>query len=290
MSSYSDEGIRQQVRICLMKIKKDDAFMESHLDASDYECINMNNKAGDEEKFNMFLKYVAMCLTSPKKAKKFVDQRLKKNHIVLEEIEKFDPDTYVLEEDPVKVSKSDLIKERQQNAKKTEAKKKKSKENNKMDVDTEEAPAAAVEQKSDKKRPRSKSTPKKESKSDSKTSRVSIQFSKKERKSFAKDAMMEYKAQKEETLEEVPEEYSKHWGKIVFGKWKKDPHRPVLLLGPYGVPPGPFRDMWQKMFKNVSAPSISTCWAFHSCLDSAYTYWFVTLPHRSPNCVSPRHQ
>mmetsp|Transcript_19150 Transcript_19150/g.31755 ORF Transcript_19150/g.31755 Transcript_19150/m.31755 type:complete len:917 (-) Transcript_19150:990-3740(-) len=270
--SCTDDNIRQQVRICLMKIKKDDAFMESQLHASDYDIINKDNKV----KYNLFLHYVSMSLmkSKRKKASIFVNQRLKKSDIVQNEIEQFDPDTYVPEDPPVMGSKSEPPPPKKKKAKKAKAAK-----IDKMDVDDDDDEEPADDKKDNKKRPRSKSSstkkvPTKGGGETSNTKRVNIQFSKKERRLYSDDAKNEFISVQDELLERVPEEHSKHWGEIVFGKWKKDPHRPVVLLGPYGVPPGTLRDTWVKMFENTKGdPKRMWYWCFWygAPLGEAYT-------------------
>jgi hypothetical protein len=240
--SYTDDDIRQQVRICLKKIKMDDAFMESHLHASDYDDIDKN--AMDTKTYDLFLKYVAMSMTNnrERKANKFVVDRLTKTDFVQVEIKNFDAENYVLEDPPVLgAAKSKPPKQIQV----------------KMGVDGEQE--AAKEKTDNKKRPRSKSLTQKETKA-SKKSRVMLQFSDNEKVKFAGDSKREYLSEKAELMERIPEEYSKNIGKIVFGKWKKDPYRPVLLAGPYQVPPGNLRDTWITMFENVSTTSRGWFW------------------------------
>lgn len=61
----------------------------------------------------------------------------------------------------------------------------------------------------------------------------------------------EYLEKRAELEKELDEGYKKHFGAIAFSRWKKDPVRPVVLLGPYSVPP-PLRATWMKMYESVS--------------------------------------
>ena len=85
----------------------------------------------------------------------------------------------------------------------------------------------------------------------SKKNRIAFKISKNELRQLAEASKKEYTSQKADVLERVPASHQRHWGQIMFGKWKKDPWRPVLVLGPYQVHPD-LRDTWMKMFENVS--------------------------------------
>jgi hypothetical protein len=226
-----------------MKITQDNAFMESHLHASDFDEIN--KRALDTSKYDMFLKYVSMSMTNnrKRKAERFTKERLTKTDVVEVEIDNFDPDTYVLEEPPVL----------RRTTATSEAPPEQIQVPVEIGLDMEEEEEPADEETDSKKRARSKSTTQKEAKRKSKESRVQLDLK------LARDREKEYLSEKKDILERIPEEYSKHIGKIVFGKWRKEPYRPVLLAGPYQVPPGTLRDAWMKMFENVSTASPNAC-------------------------------
>lgn len=61
----------------------------------------------------------------------------------------------------------------------------------------------------------------------------------------------EFEAQKAEILDELDDDYTQHFGKIAFRKWKKDPYRPGVILSPFSVPQK-LRNDWFKMYDNVS--------------------------------------
>jgi hypothetical protein len=237
-SFYTDEDICQQVRICLYNIKRDEAFVTGELASSDYDVIK---DGADDGMMNKFLNYVSKSLVKKKKVKVFKEKRLKKNYDqLLTEIAKFDPDTYVMEEDPVQTSKEPppTKEKRGGNKMKVEV------DDSKMEVDE-----PVDEKKSATKRRRSSTT--KSTKEPKKKKSKIFKMRASEREQIAADSLNEYLSQKADILERVPEAYKKQWGSIVFGKWKKDPWRPVVILGPYQVHPD-HREIWMKMFNNVS--------------------------------------
>jgi hypothetical protein len=67
---------------------------------------------------------------------------------------------------------------------------------------------------------------------------------------YAREAKIAYLIQKWQVSKRVCESHSKLWGKIMFCRWKKQPYRPVLVLGPYQVHPD-LRDTWMEMFEEV---------------------------------------
>ncbi len=58
-------------------------------------------------------------------------------------------------------------------------------------------------------------------------------------------------AEKSEWLDRIPKEIKSRFRECGFSKWGKE-WLPVLELGPFDVEPGPVRDMWFEMFRNVS--------------------------------------
>ena len=54
-------------------------------------------------------------------------------------------------------------------------------------------------------------------------------------------------------LSRIPEDVKSRFREGGFSKWGRD-WLPVLVLGPFDVPPGKVRDMWLNMFEKVS------CW------------------------------
>ena len=85
----------------------------------------------------------------------------------------------------------------------------------------------------------------------SKKNRLAIKIPESERRQLAEESKKEYMSQKADVLERVPASHQKQWGQIMFSRWKTNPWRPVLVLGPYQVHPD-LRDTWMKMFENVS--------------------------------------
>ena len=227
-SFFSDDALCQQIRICLMRIKRDEAFVEGELASRDYQTIK---KGKDEHVKEKFIKYVSKSLLPKKKADKAaLRKRLIGNNLLENEVANFNPDTYVMEENP-EPSEKDQTSSKGKTASKGESEDKK---------ETDEPGS--------KKRRRSSSVkPVKESKKN----RIAFKMSESERKKLAKESKMEYFSQKSDVLDRVAESHKKYWGQIMFGKWKKDPWRPVLVLGPYQVHPE-LRDTWMKMFENVS--------------------------------------
>ena len=78
-----------------------------------------------------------------------------------------------------------------------------------------------------------------------------------ERQCWAEEERKKFVSQRSKVLRKVPASHRKLWGQIMFCKWKNDPWRPVLVLGPYQVHPD-LRDVWMKMFHNVSSVGFST--------------------------------
>ena len=232
-SLYSNDAIRQQVRICLTRIKRNEAFIEDQLQASDYEIIE---KGDDELMMKKFANFVSKSLlmkaiTESKEG--LLDRNLLKN-----EISKFNPDTYVVENASVPLEN--------QQAAATENAASEAEGSDEMETNDP----------GNKKRRRSKSqNPAKVSNKKHCTSKVSLS----ERQLLSEELRMEsftaYLAQKADVLERVPECHKKHWGRIMFGRWKADQWRPVLVLGPFQVRPD-LRDTWMKMFESVSC-----CWS-----------------------------
>lgn len=247
-SSYSDDAIRQQIRICLMRIKRDEAFVEGEgLASPDFQTIK---KGKDENVKEKFIKYVSKSLQLKKKSdKSALKKRLLHDNLMETEIANFNPNTYVMEDDPAPSEKEQTG----------------TKGNSAGEVEVGDKKDASA-----KKRRRSSSLkPGKESKK----GRIAFKMSDSERRKLAKESKMEYLSQKADVLERVPESHKKHWGQIMFGKWKKDPWRPVLVLGPYQVHPD-LRDTWMKMFENTKGDPQRMwywCYWYGSPVGEAYT-------------------
>lgn len=202
-----------------MKIKQDDAFMDgSNLHASDYNDI-ISEKA-DRKKLGLFLDYVSDSLKKTKKAKRARGKLDSMLDIILKEIATFDPATY------------------------------KEGEDNGSAAAGNDAAAADGDNEGTKKRRRSSSKTAEPKKKKGKN-RKSVTFKKAEKLQIAKQMKLEYSQKREELEDEIDADYKKHFGSIAFSRWKKDPFRPVVLLGPYSVPP-PLRETWMKMYENVS--------------------------------------
>jgi hypothetical protein len=258
--TYTDDDIRQQIRICLMRIKRDDAFVDGELSSEDYGPIKDGGNPDITEKF---MDFVAKSMVKTSKAKKaFKKERLliHNRKLLRMEIKKFDPDTYVMET-PVATK----INQKEVNA----ASNNKNDKDNQMQLDDDnnhdddddvedddEENNKKVAGVKKRRRPSSpnnvttKATPK-QSSSKKKNKSIAFRTAKKERLKLADELRREYLSQKADVLERLPESYKKQWGQIYFCKWKKDPHRPVLVLGPYQVHPE-LRETWMKMFNNVS--------------------------------------
>lgn len=78
-----------------------------------------------------------------------------------------------------------------------------------------------------------------------------LETSPSERLQWAEEVRQQLVLQRSEVLQLAPASHKKLWGKIMLCKWEKDPWRPVLVMGPYQVHPD-LRDVWMKMFQNVS--------------------------------------
>ncbi|MGK3738461.1 MAG: hypothetical protein ACI90V_005308 [Bacillariaceae sp.] len=61
----------------------------------------------------------------------------------------------------------------------------------------------------------------------------------------------EFERNRDDILSRVPAKAKKRFGEICFGSFAKFTG-PVLVMSPYSVAPGPLRDNWLEMFKNVS--------------------------------------
>ncbi len=59
-----------------------------------------------------------------------------------------------------------------------------------------------------------------------------------------------FEEERAKVLEQIPDECKKEFRTLGFGKWSKH-YLPVMVLGPYDVPPGPLRDQWMKNFDKV---------------------------------------
>lgn len=206
-----------------MKIKQDNAFMDgSNLHASDYNDIK--SEKADKKKLNMFLDFVSESLKKTKKAKRARGKLDSMLDIILKEIAAFDPATYKEGEDNGSAAAGNST--------------------------------AAVDGQNEgtKKRRRSSSNTAEPKKKKGKN-RKSFTFGETEKRQLAKQMKIEYSQKREELEDELDEDYKKHFGRIAFSRWKKDPLRPVVLLGPYSVPP-PLRETWMKMYENVSAANV----------------------------------
>ena len=226
-----------------MRIKQDDAFVDGELSSQDYGPIK---KGDNHEITDKFMNFVVKSLLKTNKAKKaFKKQRLMNNNrqLLHTEIEKFNPDTYVMETSPAT------------NMNKQEHDADKNNDDHPMQLDDENNPEDMDDKvTSVKKRRRSSSNnskPTSKESSNKKKKSIAFRMASKERQSLADEMRKEYLSQKADVLDRVPESYKSQWGQIMFCKWKKDPHRPVLVLGPYQVHPE-LRETWMKMFNNVS--------------------------------------
>ena len=61
----------------------------------------------------------------------------------------------------------------------------------------------------------------------------------------------EFERNREDIISRVPGKAKERFGEICFGSFAKFTG-PVLVMSPYSVAPGPLRDNWLEMFKNVS--------------------------------------
>ena len=64
------------------------------------------------------------------------------------------------------------------------------------------------------------------------------------------EAKRDFEADRAAVLDQVPSKVQDMFGQVGFGKWGKN-MLPVLILGPYTVPPGQARDTWMEMFNKV---------------------------------------
>ena len=96
----------------------------------------------------------------------------------------------------------------------------------------------------------------------------------------AREAKIEFLKQRWQVSKRVCESHSKLWGEVMFSRWKKQPYRPVLVLGPYQVHPD-LRDTWMKMFEEVCIvyvrgfshfPSFFMCDGIVTCLSDRCQY------------------
>jgi hypothetical protein len=60
-----------------------------------------------------------------------------------------------------------------------------------------------------------------------------------------------FESYRTEWLDRIPKEIKSRFRECGFSKWGKE-WLPVLVMGPFDVEPGPVRDMWFEMFRNVS--------------------------------------
>lgn len=109
---------------------------------------------------------------------------------------------------------------------------------------------AVDEEKESKRRRRfiSKAEPKKKNGNQSK---IFTSLKKIETVQLAEQVKSHYAERRAEIENDLDEGYKKYFGAIAISKWKKNPRRPVVLLGPYSVPPT-LRDAWMEMYEKVS--------------------------------------
>jgi len=62
---------------------------------------------------------------------------------------------------------------------------------------------------------------------------------------------IKFQKEKESILSSIPKEVTNDFRQIGFAKWDGQ-YQYVLQLGPYDVCPGPVRELWMKMFSEVS--------------------------------------
>jgi hypothetical protein len=71
------------------------------------------------------------------------------------------------------------------------------------------------------------------------------------RRSYQLATKKEFESFRSEWLDRIPKEIKSRFREGGFSKWGKE-WLPVLELGPFDVEPGPVREMWFDMFRNVS--------------------------------------
>lgn len=87
---------------------------------------------------------------------------------------------------------------------------------------------------------------------------------------------IKFQKEKESILSSIPKEVTNDFRKIGFAKWDGQ-YQYVLQLGPYDVCPGPVRDLWMKMFSEVS---------LHFDLLAEIVIFIILTP---PNAISNLH-
>ena len=78
-------------------------------------------------------------------------------------------------------------------------------------------------------------------------------------RSYAKE---EFEETRDGILQSIPDDYKSMFGQIGFTKWNKVVI-PVLIMNPFHVPPGHFRETWLAMHEKVR--STVACSAVTSC-------------------------
>ena len=67
------------------------------------------------------------------------------------------------------------------------------------------------------------------------------------RAAWKKGAKVAFEIEKQSVLDALPDTYRARFRQIGFAEER----RPVQILGPYDVPPGPLRKQWMAEFKKV---------------------------------------
>jgi len=252
--AITENDIREKVRTCMLKVKKDEAFTSHSLITSD---LNIIKDGSDKEKMAQFLKLVCSELNIKKKKKKFICKRLEGISFVTEEISNFNPNK----------ATSEIINVINNNKQAPSTSNDDSVPHTTTDDDAE------VVKKSKEKRHRSSKSPQNLSKGKRRRSGVYLSFSADEQTQYAAEVKMEFESEKEKVLDSLDAKYKDLFGKIAFCKWKTDPYRPVLICSPYSISPD-LGETWMKMLKNTKGDTKRMWYYIYwygSPLEEAYT-------------------
>jgi hypothetical protein len=86
----------------------------------------------------------------------------------------------------------------------------------------------------------------------------------------------QFESRRDEILSCVPEEVKSRFGEIYFSNFGKFVG-PVLVMNPYKVEPGPLREQWMTMFRNVSTIEHNVMLCVYSEVNQRFLPVILTL-------------
>ena len=271
LQEVDEDLVRMDIHRALSNVKRGDAFVDGHLEESDF----LKLQEGDAATLDNFFKYLVKSIVDREaqtlKVKKKTRIKLWEAELPsrrqqwIEEIRRFDDEAAApVPEEGVAAAKDD--KEAEAMDVEAEPVKQEPSKKRKSDVLDSEVASKGEEAPSKKRNEKQKKTKKPKKVESPKGDKKKSKGPKKKRvlKLEASEALMEQKRQeikkefeeeKADILAEVPEKIQKRWGQVGFAKWSKE-WLPCLFVGPYDVSAfSGVREQWMQMFENVSGKS-----------------------------------